>query len=76
MSILIYNIKELVNSEEKPRLWAAGKEMSKLNTIKDAWLLIEGDSIRDFGLMSEIDKDYELRLPAGQAGITGELANW
>jgi len=62
MSILIYNIKELVHIEEKPRLWAAGKEMSKLDTIKDAWLLIEGDRIKDFGLMSEINKNYGLQI--------------
>ena len=53
MSILINNIKELVHTEEKPKLWTAGKEMSKINTIKDAWLLIEGDRIVDFGKMSE-----------------------
>jgi imidazolonepropionase len=62
MSILIYNIKELVNTDEKTRLWAAGKEMSKLNTIKNAWLLIEGDCIKDFGLMSDLDKNYGFRI--------------
>jgi imidazolonepropionase len=62
MSFLIYNIKELVNTEEKPRLLAAGSEMSKLNTIKDAWLFMEGDRIIDFGKMSELDENYELRI--------------
>ena len=49
MSILIYNIKELVQVKENPGLKVAGKAMAKLNTIKDAWLLIEGDRIKDFG---------------------------
>jgi imidazolonepropionase len=61
MSILITNIKELVQVEENPRLKVSGKEMAKLNTIKDAWLLIEGDRIKDFGTMAELEKNYELR---------------
>ena len=62
MSILIKNIKELVQVEEIPRLKVAGREMAELNTIKDAWLLIEGDRIVDFGKMSELDDNYELRI--------------
>jgi len=62
MSILIYNIKELVGIEEKPRLMAAGKEMSKLNTIRDAWILIEEERIKDFGRMADLEKNYELRI--------------
>ncbi|MDD4604245.1 MAG: imidazolonepropionase [Bacteroidales bacterium] len=52
MSILIQNIKELIQVEEKPRLKVAGKEMANLKTIKNAWLLIEGDRIKEFGRMS------------------------
>ena len=59
MSILIKNIKELVHAEEIPRLKVAGKDMAKLTTIKDAWLLIEGDRIKDFGKMSELNTNYE-----------------
>lgn len=55
MSILITNIKELVQVEETPVLKVAGTKMSQINTIKDAWLLIEGDRIKDFGRMSELD---------------------
>ncbi len=51
MSILITNIKELVQVEEKPQLMVAGAAMSKLKSIQSAWLLIEGDRIRDFGTM-------------------------
>jgi imidazolonepropionase len=49
MGLLITNIKELVAVEESPRLKASGREMSDLKTIKNAWLLIEGDRITDFG---------------------------
>jgi imidazolonepropionase len=57
MPILIKNIKELVQVEENPRPKVAGKEMSELNTIRNAWLLIRGDRISDFG--------HSSRIPAG-----------
>ena len=62
MTILIKNIKELVQVEEKPRIKVAGKEMTKLGTIKDAWVLIEEGKIKDFGKMQDLDKDYGLRI--------------
>jgi imidazolonepropionase len=47
--ILIRNIKELIQVEESARILVPGKEMSDLGTLKDAWLLIAGDRIIDFG---------------------------
>ncbi len=58
MKILIKNIKELVLVEPdviKTRLKVSGAEMSKLNTIKNAYLLIEGEKISAFGTMSGFD---------------------
>lgn len=49
MSILIKNIKTLVQVEEKPCLLHAGKAMATIEMIDDAWLLIEDDLIKDFG---------------------------
>ena len=46
---LITNIKELINIEEIKKPFVAGKEMSALKTLKNAWLLIEGERIKDFG---------------------------
>ncbi|MFZ4520636.1 MAG: imidazolonepropionase [Bacteroidales bacterium] len=51
MSILVKNIKEIIQVEQKPQRMVAGKAMSVLNTVKDAWLLTEGDRIKDFGVM-------------------------
>ncbi len=51
MSILIKNIKELVQVEDKPQRMVAGKAMSTIKTISDSWLLIEGNRIKDFGKM-------------------------
>ena len=54
MKLLIINIKELVQVERKPVRLVAGKEMSKLETIRDAYLIIEDGKITSFGTM----KDY------------------
>jgi imidazolonepropionase len=59
MSILISNIKELVQVEESPRKWVAGADMSKIQTIKNAWLLTEGNQIKDFGSMEEMPSDLQ-----------------
>nr|MBC8315718.1 imidazolonepropionase [Bacteroidota bacterium] len=48
--ILIFNIKELVAIDDSNRSFVAGKEMSTLTTLKNAWLLIEGDRIKDYGI--------------------------
>ncbi len=57
MSILIENIKELMQVEGTPRLLVKGKEMSKIATIKDAFLFIKDGKISAFGKMSELNKD-------------------
>jgi imidazolonepropionase len=49
--MLIKNINELIGIEDIPKLKASGKEMAELKTIKNAWLLIKGDKIADFGPM-------------------------
>jgi len=55
MKTLIKNIKSLINTEDQPRKWVAGDEMSKLNTIDNAYLIISGDKIEDFGKMENLD---------------------
>lgn len=76
MKTLFVNISQLVQIEAEPRKWVAGSDMSHLQTLKDAWLLIEGELIKDFGAMSdlpdlsesdeimEIDVEGRLILPA------------
>ncbi|HSI90812.1 MAG TPA: imidazolonepropionase [Adhaeribacter sp.] len=53
MNLIISNIKELVQTEEKPRRWVAGLEMSKLPVIKEAYLVIKNGLIEDFGTMEK-----------------------
>jgi imidazolonepropionase len=63
MSILIINIREIVQVEEKPQPMVAGAAMSVLNTIKNGWLLIEDDKIKDFGVMPFPPGIYEVNAP-------------
>ncbi|MDZ7740649.1 MAG: imidazolonepropionase [Bacteroidota bacterium] len=57
MGLLIKNIKELVQVEENPVQWKAGKEMARMDTLKDAFLAIEHEKILAFGKMSELQPD-------------------
>jgi len=57
MKTLIKDIKELIGIHEEGKLLVKGKEMAQLNTIKDAWLLIEGEKIIDFGSMIDFSED-------------------
>ncbi len=61
MSLLITNIKSLVGVDEHFREKISGKEMSSIHCIDDAFLLIEGDVIKDFGMMQHISK-FEIRI--------------
>lgn len=54
MSILITNIKELIQVENQPKEWVAGKDMASIQTIKNAWLLTKDDKIIDFGEMTSM----------------------
>ena len=56
MAILIENIKELVQVEYQPKLLVKGKELAKLETVKDAYLFINNEKIEQFGKMAELDK--------------------
>lgn len=72
MSILITNIKELIQVRELNTRKVSGKDMKILPTIKNAYLLIEDDTILDFGSMADspdikgknsIDASGQLVLP-------------
>jgi imidazolonepropionase len=52
MSHLYTNIKELIGITDQPIL--RGSEMKTLNTIKDAFLVVENGKILDFGKMQDV----------------------
>lgn len=60
MSLLIRNIQCLVHTEEKALLKYSGKNMSNLNTIENAYLLLDTDLIHSFGKNSD-EKILEIR---------------
>ncbi len=53
MRILFKNIKELVQVREGEISFVSGAEMKILPSIKNAYLLIEGDTISDYGKMTD-----------------------
>jgi imidazolonepropionase len=59
MPILIRNISCLVQNEEVQRIRVAGKDMAKLNVIRDAYLIINDGVISDFGKMKDIESSLQ-----------------
>ncbi len=57
MSILIKNIKELVQVDESGRLLVKGKEMAELETVKNAFLFVEEEKIADYGCMIDFQAE-------------------
>ena len=57
MKVLIKNIKELLQVRDAQVDKIPGREMKKLPTIENAWLIMEDDVISDFGRMDDFNKD-------------------
>lgn len=57
MRTLVKNIKSLVQTEDKKRIAVCGEDMSKLNCIDNAYLIVEGDTIFDFGRMEDLKEE-------------------
>ncbi len=64
MSILITNIKKLVQVEEEHRPWVAGESMAHLPSIENAFLFMEGETIVDFGPMERCTYEAETIIDA------------
>lgn len=54
MRTLVMNIKSLVQTEETSREAVCGEAMAEVESINDAYLIVEDDKIADFGKMSEM----------------------
>lgn len=72
MGIIIENIKELIQIETQPRDKVCGKEMAKLNTLKEAYLLIKEDKIFGFGEMKNLDRS-KLEPGMDQIDASGKM---
>ncbi len=52
-SRIIENIAKLVQVEDTPRRWVAGRDMARMQCVDDAYVLVEDGLIRDFGPMAD-----------------------
>ena len=75
MAVLIKNIKRLVQAETAPIPFRAGREMSNLPCIDNAYLLVVGDKIHDFGKMSDFSEKMLEKLgePIEVVDATGSM---
>ena len=65
MRTLVKNIKELVQVERKLRMRVCGKDMAQMQTIKDAYLVVEDDRIAAFGPMTELgEQSFDKEIDA------------
>jgi len=56
MNFIIINIKELFQTEAKPRNKVCGNQMSKVPSIKNAFLYVESGRIMGFGSMKDFNQ--------------------
>lgn len=73
MSILIVNIKKLIQVEDTPRVWVAGSEMSKIGAVDDAFLYINKGIIEDFGKMGEASNKFSKEKDLTIIDATGKM---
>ena len=60
MRLILQNIRELVQVDSKSRLWVAGRSMAEIQTIKNAFLIVQDELIENFGPMEELrPSDFE-----------------
>ena len=52
MRKLITNISVLAGVLDADKYWRAGKSMSRIETLENAWVLLENDKIADFGTVN------------------------
>ncbi len=68
MKSIFYNIKSLVGILDSNKEKLAGAEMAKLESIENAWLVVDNDKIESFGSMNTLDLDtisiYDLQIDA------------
>ncbi|MBQ9470073.1 MAG: imidazolonepropionase [Bacteroidales bacterium] len=59
MRTLIHSIKKLIQVEERPRQWVAGRDMASLNCIDNAYIVLNDSIIEDFGPMGQMPAAIE-----------------
>lgn len=57
MRLILQNIKKLLQTDPKNRLWVAGKSMAEIQSIDNAYLIIQDECIESFGPMDNLPPD-------------------
>ena len=75
MAILVMNIKKLVQIEDQPVEFRAGKEMQTLQTIDNAFLLTKDELIYEFGTMDQLTDEMieSIDEPIEEIDATGKM---
>jgi imidazolonepropionase len=74
MRLILQNIKELVQVDHKNRLWVAGKSMAEIQTVKNAFLIVQDEQIENFGPMEKLDQsEYEVDDMMMEIDCSGKL---
>jgi len=73
MSLLIKNIKALLQVRENGEIKLSGSEMAGLPEIRDAWLLCEEDRILDYGEMGTYDTVLSSNSHATEIDAEGKM---
>ncbi|HLN72968.1 MAG: imidazolonepropionase [Methylococcaceae bacterium] len=55
MRLILQNIKKLVQTDPKSRLWVAGKSMAEVPSIENAYLIVQDECIESFGPMNSLE---------------------
>lgn len=75
MAIVITNIKSLLQTETKPILFRAGEAMKNLPKIDNAYLIVKGNKIYDYGKMENYSEQLlqSLNEPIERIDATGKM---
>lgn len=75
MAIVITNIKSLIQTETKPVLFRAGQAMKNLPKIDNAYLIVKGNKIDDYGKMENYSEQLlqSLDEPIERIDATGKM---
>jgi imidazolonepropionase len=73
MKILIKNIKEIIEIDDKSRLKVSGNEMKELHTMEDAYLITDGEWIASYGLMENLEQDSHYKDITETIDATGKM---
>ena len=68
MNLLVKNIGTLVGIDESGRVKVEGKAMADIATLENAWLLTDGERIKDYGTMDSVPSIEDCEILDAEGG--------